>query len=115
LRLISNDEGFAELYEPLTRDLQGQGVVYLPHPHIPPNARIATPIAKEAIVYLRSSASFSVVYAALRSYLLRDPNVNVRVEGPSGEVDVSARSLFTEDQLRQEVLVPTGSAGVPPI
>lgn len=52
IRVSSPDGAFLEFYEALAQSLRGTGMVYVPYPPIPPNARLAPPPPQDVIVRL---------------------------------------------------------------
>lgn len=106
LRVVSADKSFIEFCDALAHDLGDKGVVYLPHPHIPPNARVAIPIPTEAAVYLKSPVTFSLLYFTIQQYMQRSAGRSLHLEGAAGAVDLSAVPLPEEGQLRKQLLGP---------
>jgi hypothetical protein len=102
---VSWKEGdYSGFYELLARDIQGRGAVYLPHPHIPPEARFAAPLPSSAVVGIDSSGDFSWLCFWLAEFLRREPSRALKLETPTGAVELSSRRLLAENELRARLL-----------
>ncbi|HOW65781.1 MAG TPA: hypothetical protein P5186_03955 [Candidatus Paceibacterota bacterium] len=103
IKVVTGDRSILELRERLAHDLGEAGIVYSPHPVIPPNARMAVPPPDHLLVSLRSKGDVGFLLRAVTAHLQGGENRRVALEGASGQLKLTSSELPSEKNLLREL------------